>query len=288
MSALRPSACACAEKVDSSGVKPDTCAIVVAGGSGLRFGDPRDKQYVELCGLPLACWSIIALDRVAAVGRIVVVCSPEREEEMRESVLGRISLRCEVTIAHAGATRQDSVRSGLAVVPKEFDYVAIHDAARPLILPEVAQLAIDRVRSDDTIAGAICAARVTDTLKLVEDSTIVATPERGFYWAAQTPQAFRRIEIAQAHAVAHRDGYVGTDDASLIERTGGRVVCVASPRDNIKVTLPEDLVIAAALMERRLIEEGCGSDFADGAAGSGAPGGPGTPTDVPSGRDGLL
>lgn len=282
MSMLNPCACACAERIDSSGGRPDTCAIVVAGGMGLRFGDPRGKQYVELCGLPLACWSIIALDRVAAVGHIVVVCSSEREEEMRECVLGRISLRCKVTIAPAGATRQDSVRSGLAVVPKELDYVAIHDAARPLILPEVAELAIDRVRSDDSVAGAICAARMTDTLKLVEDSTVVATPERGFYWAAQTPQVFRRVEIAQAHAVAHRDGYVGTDDASLIERTGGRVVCVASPRDNIKVTLPEDLVIARALMERRLIEEGCGGDFDSSAPGFGGS------ADASSGHDGLL
>ena len=183
---------------------------------------------------------------------------------MCRDVLGSVSLTCEVTIAHAGATRQDSVRSGLAAVPREYPIVAIHDAARPLVTSETVEAAIARVRGDETVVGAICAARMTDTIKLVEDSTIVATPERGFYWSAQTPQVFRTIDIVRAHALASRDAVVATDDASLIERTGGRVVCVESPRDNIKVTMPEDLAVARALMEHRLIEEGCGTDFAQG------------------------
>ena len=223
------------EAVAESARVADTCAVVVAGGHGLRFGDPKGKQYVDLCGLPIASWAILAIDRAPSVGHIVVVCSPEREEEMRRDVLGSISLTCEVTIAHAGATRQDSVRSGLAAVPREYPIVAIHDAARPLVTSET-----------------------------VEASTIVATPERGFYWSAQTPQVFRTLDIVRAHALASRDAVVATDDASLIERTGGRVVCVESPRDNIKVTMPEDLAVARALMEHRLIEEGCGTDFAQG------------------------
>ncbi len=252
------------EAVAESARVADTCAVVVAGGLGLRFGDPKGKQYVDLCGLPIASWAILAIDRAPSVGHIVVVCSPEREEEMRRDVLGSISLTCEVTIAHAGATRQDSVRSGLAAVPREYPIVAIHDAARPLVTSETVEAAIARVRGDETVVGAICAARMTDTIKLVEDSTIVATPERGFYWSAQTPQVFRTLDIVRAHALASRDAVVATDDASLIERTGGRVVCVESPRDNIKVTMPEDLAVARALMEHRLIEEGCGTDFAQG------------------------
>ncbi len=98
----------------------------------------------------------------------------------------------------------------------------------------------------------------TDTLKLVEEKNIVATPDRSYYWCAQTPQVFRTKAIVSAHRAAIWDEFVGTDDASLVERHGGRVVCVESTRENIKVTLPEDLAIAQTLLERRIMEEGCG------------------------------
>ena len=114
------------------------------------------------------------------------------------------------------------------------------------------------MRGDESIAGAICAVPSTDTLKLVEGGTIVATPDRSFYWCAQTPQVFRTKAIVSAHRAAIWDEFSGTDDASLVERHGGRVVCVKSSRDNIKVTLPEDLAIAETLLQRRLIQEGCG------------------------------
>lgn len=260
MSAPRPCACALAEKDAATRSGRDTCAIVVAGGVGSRFGDPRGKQYVELCGLPIACWAVLALDRAPSVGHIVVVCAPEREDEMCSDVLGRLRLRCPVTIAHAGATRQESVYSGLCAVPGRagFSLVAIHDAARPLVRTQDVERCIARVRGDESIAGAICAVPSTDTLKLVEGGTIVATPDRSFYWCAQTPQVFRTKAIVSAHRAAIWDEFVGTDDASLVERHGGRVVCVKSSRDNIKVTLPEDLAIAETLLQRRLIQEGCG------------------------------
>ena len=104
---------------------------------------------------------------------------------------------------------------------------------------------------------------MTDTLKLVEDASIVATPDRSFYWSAQTPQVFRTAQIVAAHKAAARDRYLGTDDASLIERSGARVVCVETPRDNLKVTLPEDLLIARALLQSRLAVDGCGLDLLD-------------------------
>ncbi|MBQ9007263.1 MAG: 2-C-methyl-D-erythritol 4-phosphate cytidylyltransferase, partial [Atopobiaceae bacterium] len=106
--------------------------------------------------------------------------------------------------------------------------------------------------------GTSCAARCLDTLQLVEAGDSVATPDRSFYWCAQTPQCFRVQTIMEAHRAAMRDGHVGTDDASLVERLGGRVRCVESPRDNIKVTLPEDLAVAEASMRQRLGSEGCG------------------------------
>ena len=215
--------CPCAERVRDAASGADTCAIVLAGGSGERFGDPRGKQFVDLCGLPLMSWSIMAFDRAPSVAGIVVVCAPDRVAQVEKDVLSRLSLTKPVTLAPSGVTRQDSVRSGLDATPRDLPFVAVHDAARPLIEVEQIEACVAAVRSDDALAGAILATRSVDTLKLVEGTTIVATPDRSFYWAAQTPQVFRRRVLLAAHKAAAREDYQGTDDASLVERMGGRV-----------------------------------------------------------------
>ena len=162
-----------------------------------------------------------------------------------------------MSFAPSGATRQDSVYSGLSQMPAGYPFVAVHDAARPLVEVPMIEGAVAAVRQDGRLAGAICAARSIDTLKLVEGTDIVATPDRTFYWAAQTPQVFRTREVVAAYKAALWDGYQGTDDSSLVERHGGRVRCVECSRDNIKVTIPEDLAVAEATLEQRLVEEGC-------------------------------
>lgn len=233
---------------------PDTCAIIVAGGSGTRFGDPRGKQFVDLMGLPLMSWSILAFDHAPSVGHIVVVCPLGRDGEVRDDVLSKLKLRCEVTLAQAGEERQASVRHGLEAAPAGYEFTAIHDGARPLIQSEDIERCIAEVRGDRQLAGAICASRETDTLKLVEGDTVVATADRSYYWCAQTPQVFRTPVIVRAHVLAHRDGYVGTDDSSLVEHMGGKVRVIETPRDNLKVTVPEDLAVARAALERALTE----------------------------------
>lgn len=253
MGAPAPCPRTCVERIGSAESGADTCAVVVAGGTGERFGDPRGKQFVELCGLPLMCWSLAAFDRAASVARIVVVCAPDRAAEVEKDVLSRIALTKPVTLAPSGATRQASVLSGLSFVPRELSLVAVHDAARPLVEPGQVERVVATVRGNDQLAGAILAVRTVDTLKLVEGSTIIATPDRSFYWAAQTPQVFRRRVLLAAHKAAARDEYQGTDDASLVERLGGRVAVVEGTRDNIKVTVPEDLALAEAALEQRLL-----------------------------------
>ena len=255
MSGQGPTTCACATRAQAgeavSGA--DTCALIVAGGSGARFGDPRGKQFVELCGLPIMGWSILALDRTPSVGHIVLVCPHGRLEEVREGVLARLSLRSEVTLALGGATRQDSVFSGLVAMPPTFDYVAIHDGARPLVDPQDVERCIEAVRADEELAGAILASRQTDTLKLTDATgRILATPDRSNYWCAQTPQVFRVRQVMAAHKAAVWDDFEATDDAALVEHHGGRVRVVESSRDNIKITVPEDLAIAEATLARRL------------------------------------
>ena len=253
MSAGCPAACAQRQRVGTSPQAHDTCAVIVAGGSGERFGDPRGKQFVELCGLPIMAWSILAFDHAPSVGHIVVVCPHGRLDEVRRDVLAGLSLRCDVTLALAGASRQDSVFSGLVAMPPEYDLVAIHDGARPLVEVDSIERCIATVRDDETLAGAILASRAIDTLKLTDaEGRILATPDRSNYWCAQTPQVFRARTIMAAHKAAVWDDFVGTDDASLVEHRGGHVRVVEAPRDNIKITVPEDLAIAEAALTRRL------------------------------------
>lgn len=253
MSAAEVCAACAPVRAGATSSSADTSAIIVAGGSGERFGDPRGKQFVELCGLPLASWSLAVYDRAPSVAQIVIVCPPDKADMMREQVIAPLALTKPIVLAPGGELRQDSVRSGLAAASADLPLVAIHDAARPLTEVDLIEAILAYVRSDPQRAGAICAARVTDTLKLVEGSRIVSTPDRSFYWAAQTPQVFWRDAIVAAHERAHADGYVATDDASVIEREGGRVDVFESPRDNIKVTLPEDLASAAAILSERLL-----------------------------------
>lgn len=230
---------------------PDTCAVVAAGGLGLRFGDARGKQYVELCGLPVLDWSVAALDAAPSVGHIVIVCPHDRIGETR-GIVDMISPSVPVTFVEGGATRQESCLTGIRAVPEGFPLVAIHDGARPLIKPETIEAVVARVRSDATLAGAICAHPSADTLKVVEDGIVQATPERSRYWAVQTPQVFHTAIVLEAHLAAAHEDFVGTDDASLVERAGGRVAVVESPSDNMKVTVPEDRLPVEAILARRI------------------------------------
>lgn len=238
------------ETTHTAGV-PDTCAVVAAGGLGLRFGDARGKQYVELCGLPVLDWSVAALDAAPSVGHIVVVCPRGRVEETRQAV-DLASPAAPVTFVEGGATRQESCLAGIRAVPSGYPLVAIHDGARPLVRPETVEAVIARVREDASLAGAICAHPSVDTLKVVEDGVVCSTPERSRYWAVQTPQVFHVPVVLEAHLAAAREGFVGTDDASLVERSGGRVAVVEGPGDNTKVTVPEDRLPVEAILASRI------------------------------------
>lgn len=230
----------------------DVCAIIVAGGSGERFGRPGGKQLVETAGRPLMTWSVMAFDAAPSVAHIVVVCPAERAEEVRRVAIEPYAISTPVTLAASGATRQDSTAAGLAAVPGCCRYVAIHDGARPLITPQVIEGAVRALREDEGLDGVVCGQPCVDTLKLaLEDGRILSTPPRSSYWTVQTPQIFTVDALARAEASARAEGFTGTDDASVVERAGGKVRCVPSPRDNIKVTLPEDLPVAEFLLRSR-------------------------------------
>ena len=250
MAACQPTTLPMAARVDGAGRAADTVAIIVAGGVGTRFGDPNGKQFAQLCGRPIIAWSLIAFDAAPSIAHIVVVCAADRRDEIAEIASG-LALSKPLSMADSGEVRQESVTSGLAAMPSGYAYVAIHDAARPLIQTDTIERAIAVLRADRTLSGTLVSKRVTDTLKLVEDGVVVSTPDRSFYWAAQTPQTFRTKVLLNAYANARFEDFIGTDDASLVERAGGLVRCVEPSSPNFKITFPEDLALAETIMRMR-------------------------------------
>ncbi len=237
-------------KVDKN---PKTAAIILAGGTGERFGKEGGKQLVEIAGKPILTWSAEAFDAVGDVGLIVIVCPEERMREYLARAIDPFPFVTPVVLAPAGSIRQESAFSGLEMVGEEYEYVVLHDGARPLVSPELIEHTINTVKGNFDADGAVVAHPAVDTLKVVEDGMIMGTPDRSVFWNAQTPQVFRAGIYRRAHASALSDGFVGTDDSSLIERLGGRVLVVEGKRDNIKLTVPEDYVLLASAVRTMLL-----------------------------------
>jgi 2-C-methyl-D-erythritol 4-phosphate cytidylyltransferase len=206
-----------------------TFTIVVAAGGGTRFGTA--KQFVRLAGVSV-------VERAVAVATestdgVVVVLPPDSSWQPSPPALA-------VT---GGATRSDSVRAGLAVVPPDTDVVVVHDAARPLATRSLFASVIDAVRAGAD--GAIPALPIVDTIKRVNGEEVLETVERDDLVAVQTPQAFRADLLREAHA----GGWIGTDDAALVEEVGGKVVTVAGEPRNVKLTVAYDLELLRTLLD---------------------------------------
>lgn len=214
-------------------------AILLAGGSGTRFGAGTPKQYLTLAGRSVIRHAAEALARHATLLQPVGDAGP---------IAAHLAGIGHLPPVPGGATRQDSVMSGLnALIPHAPDVVLVHDGARPLFPGGTIPALLAAL---ETAPGAIPALPVADTLKLVSGGTITRTVPRDGLYRAQTPQAFR----FQALLDAHRAGTVGaTDDASLIEAIGGTVAIVPGSEDNIKVTYPEDLARLERIMRQPLI-----------------------------------
>ncbi len=229
---------------------PRTAAIILAGGTGERFGQIGGKQLIEIAGKPVLTWSAESFDAVGDIGLIVVVCPQDRIDEYLHRAIDPFPFVTPIVIAPAGATRQEGAFSGLEFVPDDFEYVVLHDGARPLVTPDLIDHTIATVKGNIDCDGAVVAHPSVDTLKIVENGVIVGTPDRTVFWNAQTPQVFRTGIYRRAHSAALSEGFVGTDDSSLIERLGGHILVVEGTRDNIKLTVPEDYELLSAAVMR--------------------------------------
>jgi 2-C-methyl-D-erythritol 4-phosphate cytidylyltransferase len=209
-------------------------AVIAAAGSGERLGAGGPKAFVPLGGRPMIAWS---LDACLACGSVatIVVAVPAGYEHGLDGIVA----------VDGGATRAHSVANALSVVETEF--VAIHDAARPLLTAELLEELVAELAADPEADGIIAAAPVTDTVKKVDAGRITQTLDRSELWGAQTPQVFRTEALRSALKITDAI----TDEAMLIEAAGGKVLIHDAGVANLKVTTPLDLRVAELLLAER-------------------------------------
>jgi 2-C-methyl-D-erythritol 4-phosphate cytidylyltransferase len=224
-------------------------AIIVAAGNGRRLGLPIPKAFVDLGGRTMLSWSLAAVRAVPSIGELVLTAPAEMQQAIRTEVTAA-GLEIPVKIVPGGTERQDSVRNALALASALSEVVVIHDAARPFATPRMFDACIGAaIRS----GAAIIATPLADTLKRADGpkradgATISATISRAGLWQAQTPQAFRRDLLLEAHERALREHITATDDADLVEQLGVPVEIVEGSTLNLKITTPDDLKIASAV-----------------------------------------
>jgi 2-C-methyl-D-erythritol 4-phosphate cytidylyltransferase len=233
---------------------PAVTAVIAAAGSGERLGAGGPKAFVPVAGRPMIEWSIAAFRGCDCVRSIVVAAPPGQD--------GEVAPGGDLEVVSGGATRAQSVANALEAV--ETECVAIHDAARPLLTPELVEALVAALDADPEAAGVIAAAPVVDTIKRavnanLQSSTsevsdrslaIERTEDRSQLWAAQTPQVFRTEALREALAAAERPEEA-TDEAMLVEGAGGTVLIHPVEGQNLKVTTPLDLRVAELLLTER-------------------------------------
>jgi 2-C-methyl-D-erythritol 4-phosphate cytidylyltransferase len=217
-------------------------SIVVAGGSGRRFGRP--KQYAALAGRPVLAWAVEACRPFSAGVVLVVPADADLDDRQGAD-----------TVVAGGLSRADSVRRGLAAVPPDAEVIVVHDAARPLASAALFRAVIDAVGHEGGADGAVPGLPVGDTIKVVDEArTVTRTLDRGSLVAVQTPQAFRAAILRRAHeagAAEQSAADAPTDDAMMVEALGGTVRVVEGEPGNLKITTPGDLETAAGLVAAR-------------------------------------
>lgn len=218
------------------------CAIVLAGGSGSRMGAACNKVLLPLMGEPVIVRSVRAF--YGLVEQIVLVSRQEDIPDMQSALVAADLI--DIVIVPGGSTRQESVRNGLYALPDACSHVLIHDGARCL----VDEGTIRRCMASAELHGSgVAAIPAVDTIKRVHaDETVAETPDRSALRAVQTPQAFQINIIRRAHKEAQNDGFIGSDDASLVERLGEPVYLTPGDRRNLKMTTPEDMKAAEAYL----------------------------------------
>jgi 2-C-methyl-D-erythritol 4-phosphate cytidylyltransferase len=226
-----------------------TVAIIVAGGVGKRIGEGNlPKQFLTLGDKPVLVHTIEKFERCELIDEIILVVPEDYLGHCSQAIVDRYSFNKIKKVVAGGEERQNSVYKGLKACANNTLIVAIHDGVRPLISPEKISESIKLCLQKKAV---ILAVPVKDTIKRVENGSVITTLDRGKLWLVQTPQVFEYRLIADAYEKASKDDFVGTDDSVLVERLGHEVTVLEGEYENIKITTAEDLIIAEKLLEMK-------------------------------------
>ncbi len=222
-------------------------AIIVAAGEGRRIGGPVSKSFLPIAGRPLVLRTLDRFFSTQSIEKVILVVADKELGQSQRLIASDPNLSHRSWVLQAGgASRQESVRRGLDRLDPDCEIVAIHDGARPFVSSSL----IDRCIEEAYRVGAVViGVPVRDTIKVVsEEHWVQATPARNTLWEIQTPQVFRKEIIVQAHDWGDRQAMEATDDSTLVEQIGKPVFLLEGERTNIKITVPEDLLLAEALL----------------------------------------
>ena len=204
-----------------------------------------DKLFAVIAGEPVIAHAIRAFDRASSISEIVVVAREQRHDEITK-IISCAGFKKISAIVRGGERRQDSVRAGLDSVDRDAEYVAVHDAARPLITPQQIERAFEQCRAHD---AAVLAQPVNDTLKYADaDLLVVGAVDRRQLYAMQTPQIFERKLIEDAYRAVYSENISVTDEVSAVERLGHKIALVLNDDFNFKITYPPDLSVAESIL----------------------------------------
>jgi 2-C-methyl-D-erythritol 4-phosphate cytidylyltransferase len=232
-------------------------AVIVSAGKGLRFMEGKSirvgttvlpttghgkKQFYFLGGKPILAHTLGKFETCSLIRSVRLVVGQEDMDYCLKEIVEKYRFQKVSKIVPGGKWRQESVKNGIDALPKDTDIVAIHDGVRPLVTQAMIE---DSIHAAVRYGAVVLAIPVKETVKMANpDGTILKTLDREFLWQIQTPQTFQINVIREAHYRATEDGFVGTDDASLVERMGVKVHILQGSHTNIKITTPEDLVLA--------------------------------------------
>ena len=213
------------------------------------MGSEKNKPYLLLAGKPIVFHALREFEACPSIDGIVLVVEKHEIDHARSSIVEAFGCRKVLSIVAGGQKRQDSVWEGIKSLKGGCELVMVHDGVRPFISQGLLQKAVDSTRKT---GATVVAVPVKDTIKVASpEKKVLKTLDRETLWAVQTPQTFNHDLLKRAHEEARKDGFYGTDDASLVERIGVPVSIIEGSYENIKITTPEDLVLAEALLQKK-------------------------------------
>jgi len=222
-------------------------AVIVSAGKGLRFMEGKKKQFTSLGGKPILAHTLEKFETCPLIRSTHLVVSQEDMDYCLKEIIEKNKFQKVSKIVPGGKRRQESVKNGIDALPKDTDIVAIHDGVRPFVTKAMIE---DSIHSAGRYGAVILAMPVKETIKISNsDGTVLKTLDRESLWQIQTPQTFQINIIKEAYYRATEDGFIGTDDASLVERLGVKVHILPGSYTNIKITTLEDLLLANLFLE---------------------------------------